>query len=699
MPNREWKRKDCLVSVTDPAFELGDRVVDKNNPDGFSVTMKMIIRTNAPVSHWQGLILHELSGMKHKSKVHVDLGHDSSKSLGFLDKFDISNKEIVAHGQFISVAKGDATDIAVKQLEAGIPMEASIFFAGQGLKAEEFGDGTKFKVNGKSMVGPAIVFREWPLRGVALVAYGADNNTSTSLALAEEVVEVNFTRKESAMDEKEIKELQDKNAKLEVDLAAKMKADEDSVPTGPDFLEAFGDKGGKWFAEGKTFDESQLLFTSELVKENADMAKKLASIHRGADEDEVTGGQDDAGKDDAGKASLAAKKDKVKQLALRIGPRAAIFASGIVLPPRCKDAEPKDVKMSEVLKDCYMEMVYDVAERTRDDLNHKFASMTLLDIAIQNAADGAVGLIDETIEAHPELDVVPARTIKGINFKTLVMTTLPTVAFRLGAEGTAATKATYVNRLVETFILTPNWQVDQAIADRHEDGAAALIALEANAMMKAAMHHLAQQFYYGTVQAAIHATAGDTKGFNGLHSQIGASVANNILVDGKGTTGTNDCYSVFMIRTGPHDVQWVWGNNGSLSISPTRLERVTDSGGTNQYTAYYQEMLAYPGLQISSTQSIGRIGELNEHATDTTSRLTDEYLADLFSKFPVASKPTHIFMNRRAQKQLRKSRIWASGGTVVEKGLPVPFSFFWEGIPIHITDALLNTEADGFISA
>ena len=86
------------------------------------------------------------------------------------------------------------------------------------------------------------------------------------------------------------------------------------------------------------------------------------------------------------------------------------------------------------------------------------AMTTLLDIAKANGSDGVVGLIDEATKAHPELTLVAARTIKGLNYKTLVRTANPTVGFRNANEGTAATKGTYENRLVETYNLNPRWE-------------------------------------------------------------------------------------------------------------------------------------------------------------------------------------------------------------------------------------------------
>ena len=104
---------------------------------------------------------------------------------------------------------------------------------------------------------------------------------------------------------------------------------------------------------------------------------------------------------------------------------------------------------------------------------------TLLDIAKRNSADSAVGLIDEAITGFmPEIKFGAARSINGLNYKTLVRTELPSVAFRNANEGSTESKGKTVQRLVETYIMNPQWTADKAVADRSEDGAAACTQLD-----------------------------------------------------------------------------------------------------------------------------------------------------------------------------------------------------------------------------
>lgn len=298
--------------------------------------------------------------------------------------------------------------------------------------------------------------------------------------------------------------------------------------------------------------------------------------------------------------------------------------------------------------------------------------MTLLDIAKANGSDALVGLIDETAKAHPELMLGAARTIKGLNYKTLIRTGLPSVGFRLANEGTAASKGVYENRLIETYILNPRIEADKAVADADEDGPEAAMAREGTGVLEASMQHLCSQFYYGS--------ANDAKGFPGL---IAAYDSTNMVVDAGGTTPDTGS-SVWFVKFGPTDVQWVYGKDGTLDLSDVRVETIYDDN-SNPLTGYVQELLARPGLQVGSIRSLVRIKKLTK---DPGKGLTDDLLADALELFEVGVVPDVILMTRRSRNQLKKSRQATS-----ETGKPAPMPREYEGIPIEVTDAISNTES------
>src|SRR5690606_17476670 len=108
------------------------------------------------------------------------------------------------------------------------------------------------------------------------------------------------------------------------------------------------------------------------------------------------------------------------------------------------------------------------------------AKLTLLDIAKLNGNDTVVGLIEENIKAAPEAQLFPFRTIRGTSYKTGIRVGLPTTGFRAANEGQTPSKSSFVQQLVEAYIFGGIVEVDKAVADAHEDGAAALQAIEAS---------------------------------------------------------------------------------------------------------------------------------------------------------------------------------------------------------------------------
>lgn len=307
------------------------------------------------------------------------------------------------------------------------------------------------------------------------------------------------------------------------------------------------------------------------------------------------------------------------------------------------------------------------------------ASPTLLDIAKRNGSDAVVGLIDETITVHPELLFVPARTIKGLNYHTLVRTGLPTAGFRDANDGVDASKSTYENRLVETYILNPRWECDKAVADRSEDGPEAFIFDEAVGIMEASMQQVCKNFYYGRNASF----GGDAKGHPGL---IDSYDATNMVVDALGTTDKK-ASSCWLIRYGRQHVSWVWGENGELYMDDPRIETILGANN-KKLTGYVQELLAYPGLQVGSLKSVVRIKKLTE---DSGKGLTDALIYQALSKFPAGTQPDIILCSRRSLEQLRASRT-ATNQTGTPAPIPESIAGAGGAIPIYPTDAIVDTE-------
>ena len=305
---------------------------------------------------------------------------------------------------------------------------------------------------------------------------------------------------------------------------------------------------------------------------------------------------------------------------------------------------------------------------------------TLLDLAKLNGADPVVGLIEEVATASPEVVTIPARTIRGTSYKTVIRNSRPSVAFRSANEGTAGSKSNFAERLVEAFILSARIEVDKAVARGYEDGPEALQAIEGAGVMRAALSTVGSQTIYGR-------NAG-SKGFIGLQEFI-TTFGDELVVDAGGTTsGTGS--SVYAIKAGNQGVQYVYGNGTSFELSPFREGDAADASG-NRFAAYIADLTAWVGLQCVNRYAIGRIKKCT---ADSGKGVTDAKIAELLSKFPVGERPTHLLMSRRSAFQLQTSRTMTPSTkqeafTGILPGVPTE-SF---GIPIIITDSIVDTEA------
>ena len=305
---------------------------------------------------------------------------------------------------------------------------------------------------------------------------------------------------------------------------------------------------------------------------------------------------------------------------------------------------------------------------------------TLLDIAKANGSDGVAGLIDETTREIPELRMVPARTILGADYKTLVRTSVPQGhGFRDANEGRLAGVSGHENRLVETYIAEAIWKCDKAVADVFEDGPAAFIAREAEGIMTGVAQDLGKQFYYGK-----DAVFGNAKGFPGL---LTAYDTVNLEVDAGGTTD-DTCSSLWAIKLGPKDVIWVWGMNGQFEMPDVLVREIMDKDADplRTYPAYIQSLLVYPGLQVGNIQCIGRIKNLTE---DVGHGLTDELISELLSKFPVGKTPDLMFASMRSISQLHTAR---SLTAITPTGDPPPFPTSAFKVPLVRTASISDVE-------
>lgn len=178
MSNEKYKE----IPASACTLAAGKIELGSNGEGAKSAPVRLVARSGKPIEHpFWGKVAHDLSGMQlHKSRVAIDYAHDSKEVIGYLNHFGIEDGDLVTNGALVPFKDTDrATEVLYKMGE-GVPYEASINFGGDGIKVQEVFAGDVAEVNGYMLEGPAVIIREWPLRGVAICPYGADMNTESA---------------------------------------------------------------------------------------------------------------------------------------------------------------------------------------------------------------------------------------------------------------------------------------------------------------------------------------------------------------------------------------------------------------------------------------------------------------------------------------------------------------------------------------
>jgi hypothetical protein len=175
----------------------GDEGAPKTRP------FSMVALSGKPLSHWwYGQLGIDLAGIRMKQKLPVLMNHRTDLRVGFTTALRVDKtRGLIAEGSLMLHSEAAAEVMA--DSDAGFPWQASTYFEPH--KVLRLAEGEESELNGGTMVGPGVIFRECTLREVTFTALGVDDDTSaTSLSAdAGEVVAVlslneNMTTKQPA---------------------------------------------------------------------------------------------------------------------------------------------------------------------------------------------------------------------------------------------------------------------------------------------------------------------------------------------------------------------------------------------------------------------------------------------------------------------------------------------------------------------
>ena len=325
-----------------------------------------------------------------------------------------------------------------------------------------------------------------------------------------------------------------------------------------------------------------------------------------------------------------------------------------------------------------------------------------IDVLKINNAEHLVGLIDDVTKHIPEMGFYDASPVIRNMYETLVLVQDPKVGFRKPGKFADHEAPKLDLRSVKCTYLDASWTIDKAIAEQSDWGKEFVFATQTMTHLRSAFMMLARQIYYGNRSNA--------DGFKGLFELIGETtedgtplsnadlhidaidfleknppkIGNKKIEPIKGPEAEKDLSSVFAVSTGLDSIQLAWGSEGSLNESDVMSIRVTnpENPSNSGKWHYAQEIAGWCGMQVTSAHAFGRI-----HNLSNVNRLNDDMLYSLISRFPVGRAPQAFFMTRRSLEHLRASRM-----AFHPVGAPVGNPDSVGGIPIYVTDAILNNE-------
>lgn len=269
--------------------------------------VKMLARSGQPIQHWfWGTVVHDNSGAKFGDSIPLDYCHDDKEVVGFANADGIGIDEehnLSVVGTMTPFAEGDRANEILAKSKMGVPYQASINFAGDGIKLQNVKEGETTPVNGYEFNGPGVVIREWPLRGIAVCPYGADGNTKSEFSDSD-VISVTVLEEpmsDQAEDKSEAVET-DETAPVEVVEAVEPAAEtpeaaeaklSNPVDIAKQFSKAFGnEKCGEYLSEGLTFSEAQEKFSAFMKDENEKLKAEIAHLNSSSSE-AVSGGAEE----------------------------------------------------------------------------------------------------------------------------------------------------------------------------------------------------------------------------------------------------------------------------------------------------------------------------------------------------------------------------------------------------------------------
>lgn len=143
-------------------------------------TFSLVAYNGGPLSldNYDAPVVIDLAGLKQAPAIVANWNHNADDVVGHVTECVNDGRQVTMAGSLSH--EGQARDTIIASSKNGFPYQASVEVRPDDL--EQVREGQSVTVNGKTVVGPAIIARTGYLYGIAFVPRGADESTSVSIA-------------------------------------------------------------------------------------------------------------------------------------------------------------------------------------------------------------------------------------------------------------------------------------------------------------------------------------------------------------------------------------------------------------------------------------------------------------------------------------------------------------------------------------
>lgn len=321
---------------------------------------------------------------------------------------------------------------------------------------------------------------------------------------------------------------------------------------------------------------------------------------------------------------------------------------------------------------------------------------TLVDFAKRLEPDGKTAKIAELLSQRNEIldDMLWMEGNLPTGHRTTVRTSLPSVSFRALNEGVSPSKST-TEQIDEACGMLEAWsEVDKDLAELNGNTSAFRLS-EAQAFLEAMNQKMAEKLFYGNAAVTPREFTGLAPRYNALTGNIASNV-----ITGGGAGSDNS--SIWLVCWGANTVHGIFpkGSKAGLTHEDMGLVTVETTAGIagNRMRAYQDHWQWKCGLAVRDWRYIVRVPNIDISNLVAKSSAADlvELMIKATHRIPNMNMGKPVFyMNRSCFQMLdifRRDDV-ISGGQLSFDQVDGKIQYSFRGIPIKVSDQLLETEA------